>query len=67
VEDYEQKMRDAVGELLLQVAAGEISAEEAQREMDIVKNINCLVRSNCADALGFREIGYEKTLASGFR
>src|SRR6516165_11585553 len=31
-----------------------------------MKNINCLVRSNCADALGFREIGYEKTLASRF-
>jgi hypothetical protein len=37
VEDYEQKMREAVGELLLQVAAGEISAEEAQREVDIAK------------------------------
>ena len=32
-----------------------------------MKNINCLARSNCADALGFRKIGYEKTLASGFR
>ena len=35
-EDYKQKMqdaiRDAAGELLLQLAAGEISAEDAQRD-----------------------------------
>src|SRR5262245_51215399 len=35
--DYEQKMRDAVDELLSQIAAGEISSEDAQREMDIWK------------------------------
>jgi hypothetical protein len=37
VSDFEQKMRDAAGELLLQVAAGEISAEDAQRKLDICK------------------------------
>jgi hypothetical protein len=36
-EDFEQKMRDAAGEFLLQVAAGEISAEDGQRELDICK------------------------------
>jgi hypothetical protein len=36
-EDFEQEMRDAAGELLLQVAASEISAEDAQRELDICK------------------------------
>jgi hypothetical protein len=36
-EDFEQKMRDAAGELLLQVAAGEISVEDAQREVDTCK------------------------------
>src|SRR5262249_61897933 len=30
-------MRDAAGELLLQVAAGEISVEDAQREVDTCK------------------------------
>lgn len=34
-DDYEQKLRDSVGDLLAQVAAGEISEEEAQRELDI--------------------------------
>ena len=29
---FEQKLRDAAGELLSQVAAGEISAEEAQEQ-----------------------------------
>jgi hypothetical protein len=36
-EDYKQKMRDAAGGLLLQVAAGEISEEDALREVDIWK------------------------------
>jgi hypothetical protein len=36
-EDFEQKMKDAAGELLSQVAAGEICAEDAQREVDICK------------------------------
>ena len=43
-EDFEQKMRDAAGELLLQVAAGEISAEDAQREVDISKAVIELIR-----------------------
>jgi hypothetical protein len=43
-EDFEQKMRDAAGELLLQVAAGEISAEDAQREVDICKALIELIR-----------------------
>ena len=37
-------MRDAVGELLLQLAAGEISAEDAQREVDISKACIEIVR-----------------------
>jgi hypothetical protein len=36
-EDYEQKMKDAIDELLLHVAAGEINAEDARREVDIGK------------------------------
>jgi len=43
-EDFEQKMRDAVDELLLQVAAGEISAEDAQRELDVCKALIEIVR-----------------------
>jgi hypothetical protein len=43
-EEYKQKMRDAVGELLLQLATGEISAEDAQREVEISKALNELIR-----------------------
>jgi hypothetical protein len=47
-DDYKQKMqeamRDAVGELLLQLAAGEISAEDAQREVEISKACIEIVR-----------------------
>jgi hypothetical protein len=42
--DYEQEMRDAIGELLLQIAAGEISAEDAQREVDVSNALIELVR-----------------------
>jgi hypothetical protein len=46
--DYEQKMRekmqDAADELLSQLAAGEISAEDAQREVDISKALIELIR-----------------------
>jgi hypothetical protein len=37
-------MRDAVGELLLQLATGEISAEDAQREVEICKALKELIR-----------------------
>jgi hypothetical protein len=37
-------MRDAADELLLQLAAGEISEEEAQRELDICKALIEVVR-----------------------
>ena len=47
-EDYEQKMRekmqDAAGDLLLQLAAGEISAGDAQRELNICKALIEIVR-----------------------
>jgi hypothetical protein len=42
--DYEQKLRDAAGELLSQVAAGEISAEEAQQEVDTCHALIELIR-----------------------
>ena len=42
--DYEQKLRDAVGELLSQVAAGEISAEEAQQEVNTCHALIELIR-----------------------
>jgi hypothetical protein len=44
VRDFEQKMRDAAGELLMQVAAGEISAEDAQREVDTCHALIELIR-----------------------
>lgn len=47
-EDYEQKMtqkmRDAADELLSQLAAGEISAEQAQREVDTCKALIEIIR-----------------------
>ena len=47
-EDYEQKMRekmqDAADDLLSQLAAGGISAEDAQRELDICKALIEIVR-----------------------
>jgi hypothetical protein len=43
-EDYKQKMRDATGELLLQLATGEISAGDAQREVEICKALDELIR-----------------------
>ena len=46
-EDYRQKMqdamRDAADELLSQLAAGEISAEDAQRELDTCKALSELL------------------------
>ena len=46
--DYKQKMRekmqDAADELLLQLAAGEISAEATKRELDICKALIEIVR-----------------------
>jgi hypothetical protein len=44
VRDFEQKMRDAAGGLLIQVAAGEISAEDAQREVDTCHALIELIR-----------------------
>jgi hypothetical protein len=42
--DYEQKMRDAADELLSQIAAGEICAEDAQRELDTCKALIEIIR-----------------------
>jgi len=41
--DYKQKLRDAMGDLLARVAAGEISAEEAEQELDICKALAELI------------------------
>ena len=42
--DFEQKLRDVAGELLSQVAAGEISAEEAQQQVDTCHALIELIR-----------------------
>jgi hypothetical protein len=42
-DDYKQKIRDGMGDLLAQVAAGEISAEEAEQELDVCKALAELI------------------------
>ena len=42
--DFEQRMRDAAVELQSQLAAGEISAEDAQREVDTCRALIEMVR-----------------------
>jgi hypothetical protein len=42
-DDWKQEWRDAVGGLLLQLAAGEIGAEDAQRELDTCKALSELL------------------------
>lgn len=41
--DFEQTLRDGVGELLLQIASGEITVEDAERELDIWKALTELI------------------------
>jgi hypothetical protein len=48
---FQQKIRDGVGELLAQVAAGEISPADAQRELDICKAFAELM------VIAFEELG----------
>jgi hypothetical protein len=43
VKEFTQKIRDAAGELLLQVKAGEISAEQFQRELDTCKALSEMI------------------------
>jgi hypothetical protein len=46
-DDYEQKMRDIADELLSQIAADEISAEDAQRVLDISNAQMELIKIAC--------------------